>query len=399
MGFFENVATEFGKAVGGGGVSLVSSIAEKATDYFLNRNSADHQANLNYDTWKKEFDVQNAYNNPQQELARYAAVGLNPYVSTEGSSMIGGSTSRNNMGSSAVAPVGYTPPPATSFNSAMQAILALSQARGQNIRNSKLGALIDAQIEDLLKKAGYNEVMTDFQQMANEVYNEIGRKKARAEYQNLLSDLAKKSSEILLNNNLTEKAAAEALEAHAREGLARARSFLTKKEIESYETRLNAWLNLTKSQISANHASAFKNVAEGNTENALRPHRVTSAVLENGIKAIAFGNDKDFSHDERQFARDLLESQSSIKHKEDVLYYWRFAMDVLQAVVDGVMTVTKAGFFLKAAKSAGSKGKLDSKSVRNELDSYGFDNIDQLINNKDKIQNDYGTLMEILYGN
>ena len=340
------------------GAGAASSVAGTLTSWLTGRSSQEHAANLQFDNWKKMFDYEAAYNSPVNQLRRASKAGVNPFVSPTGSQMLQMASAHGTPNASipvAFGSEGF----GTSFSQIMQGLLAAQAAEGKGIENKKLASVLDSQIQANWARAGYEQSLADFQKMENEVYSEFGRKKARNEVRKLYGEIAKQSSEIFLNEQLSEKAAAERLESLTRFAHEQAKAALTQKELDVFDQKFDIWKNLTMSQIQANKASAYESYKTGEfhaeqaqTEKEIRSFRKDAMTLENGLKAVAFNNENKYSDSERAVALDAAISTAEIKDKENKLYYARFAIEVFNAVVNGIFDVAFAKGMLKKAAQA-----------------------------------------------
>lgn len=375
----------FAPVVGG----LASGAGSGLLSYMTGRSSQEHAANLQYDNWKRMFDYEAAYNHPANQLRRSASVGVNPFVSPSGAQMVG--LSSMNTGTPAAAPGAMPIDFSGSFNQVMQGLLHARESVGKDIENSKLGKWIDANILEKLKHAGYEEVMTHGQKLQNELVELYGKTHERAKISNLMKDTALKASQIMLNDDLSEEAASAALLNFAKEAHERALAVLGQKDIDAFDSRLNAWLDEVKSQVLANRAAAYRDTEIGKTENKMRESRYVEQVIKNGLAAIQFQNEEEFSHDDRQTALDYAIQSAQIQEKENNLVYWRFAVDVLRAVVEGAITATFAGKLLKAGKlgRAAALGNAKGKGKNNQITDEQYEEFKKAIKESDDFRAGY----------
>lgn len=347
--------------LGFGLAGLGSSLVGGGLSYLTGRASQEHAAELQWQNWKRMFDYEAEYNKPINQLKRSAAAGVNPFVSPAGAQMVG--TSSMQMGAPAAAP-GASPVPfdfGTNFNQIMSGLLAVRQSEGEGIKNKNLQSFLDAQIKNQLSQAGYNDVQSAYQNMANEIYREFGRKKNDAELQNLLKDLETKQADILLKSSERGYYDQSRMESLAREAHERALAVLGQKDIDAFDTRLRTWIRQAESQIKANLAGAYESGeraklagAQTETENALRSGRVSAQALENGLSAIDFLVNSQENEDGELRMIEQLRNEVELKSKENNTFYWRFAAEMLSALAQGAFSVTFAGKVLRAARGAQS---------------------------------------------
>lgn len=342
--------------LGYGVAGAASSLIGGGLSYLTGRSSQERAAELQWENWKKMFDYQAEYNKPVNQLKRSAAVGVNPFVSPTGAQMVGMSSQQ--MGAPASAPGASAVPFefGSNFNQILQGLLNYRSSIGKDIENSKLPEWFDAQIREKLVHAGYEDVMSQGQELANEITRLYGKMEKRAQISNLMKDTLLKASQIMLNDDLGELAAQQRLTELARESHYRAEAVLGQKNIDAFDTRLNAWLDTVKSEQAANYSSAHLRREQALTENRLRDERYTELVIENGLRGIQFANEDEFSHQDREQALRYSIEQADLLSKENNVFYWRFAVDVLKAVADGVISATFASKLLKFGK-AGKEAK------------------------------------------
>lgn len=370
-----------GSALGG----VAGSAASGLMNYFTSRSQQEYASELQYTNWKRMFDYASAYNSPANQLRRSAQVGINPFVSPSGATSV--AFGRQDAAPSAAAPVAPGSPFdfGSSFSQVMQALLTSSQVKRAGIENSRLGEFLDAQIRHQISEAGLAEVNTAYQEMANEVYAQYGKMEQRAKLKNLFKDLAVKESQILLNSAEADYDYHKALEALASEAHLRAKAVLGQKEIDVFDARFQKWLEFTDSQITANRAGASRDTAVARTENELRSERKRELILENGLRAIAFESEDEFSRSERQVLLDRSIEEAEIASKENNLYYYKFAVDVLKAVAQGAMSATFGYKLLKTTKAAKASGKT-AKAAKSK------DDFEKVVNESAEFDNFYGGL-------
>lgn len=355
--------------LGYGVAGAASSLIGGGLSYITGRSSQERAAELQWENWKRMFDYQADYNKPINQLKRSAQVGVNPFVSPTGAQMV--SMNSQQIGAPAAAP-GASPVPfefGSNFNQILQGLLNYRSSVGKDIENSKLSDWFDAQIREKLVHAGYEDVMTQGEEMANEITRLYGKMEKRAKIQNIMKDTLLKASQIMLNDDLGELAAQQRLTELAKESHYRALAVLGQKDIDSYDTRLDAWLDTVKSQQAANYSSAEESHERAATERKLRDERYTELVIENGLRGIQFANEEEFSHQDREQALRYSIEQADLLSKENNVFYWRFVVDVLKAVADGVISATFASKLLKFGK-AGKDAKT-AEEFKNKANKVG----------------------------
>lgn len=383
--------------VAAGLISAGGSMLSGLVSDYTGKQNMERQAQLSYENWKKQFDETNRYNLPIKELTRWSAAGVNPLFNMHSAQMVG-------TGSSRAVPQSITPQFApidlgSNFNTIMNALLSARNIQGKSIENSRLGDMLDAQIKLNLQKAGYQELMNDYQAMANDVYQRYGSMHERAKIKNLMKDTALKASQILLNDDLSEEAAASAMHHLASEAHERALAVLGQKEIDYFDRKFNVWSNLAKSQIHANNAGASKDVQVGKyynelgiSEHKLRDPRYTSLILENGLRAIDF----EYKGQEKPYELKTLEEAAAIAEKNNDTYYARFVTELIGAVANSAVSITAAGKMYKGMKAIDTMQK--SKSAVGSVDAHVKPDIEKGVAvSKAEMKSNYPTLYHLLY--
>ena len=224
------------------------------------RDLQQQSSELQYENWLKQFNAQNAYNSPSSEVARMLAAGINPFVANNGSTVTAGSSS---MPAAASAPsssspsIASAPSLAGSFSEFSQGIKDISQAIGQNIHNSKAKAILDAELDKLLK----DNANKDLENVIRGIEIDFLPKIKDAELRNILKDTDLKIAKVFNTNSDTALT-------DAKYDIEKARSVLMEKEgrlKEGQISELNIYLNkldtLLQSQIDKNRASASSDTA------------------------------------------------------------------------------------------------------------------------------------------
>lgn len=368
---------------------LAGSVGSGLVNYLTGRSSQEYAAQLQLENWKKQFDYENQYNLPVNQLKRWASVGVNPFFNSSNSSMVGASTAQMSPQASAPSPFPFDF--GSSFSQILSGLLNAASVKGKSVESDKMGEFLDAQTRKLIADAGYSETMQRYQNMANEVYSLYGRSKAGAELKNLLMELGVKSADMILKQSEAGYYDQKQIESLATEAYYRAKSVLGQKEIDTFQERFDMFLKEAESRIKANTAGATKDIALAKTEDALRSDRKVELQLENGLRAIQFTNEEEFSRSDRQIALDTAIEAMELKHKENQLYYWKFGVDVLKAVASGALSATLGFKLFKAAKSAkAAKGSKvakakDKNEFNNSLDeSAEFDDFYDGLSRSDK---------------
>lgn len=167
------------------------------------------------------FNMENAYNNPVEQMKRLREAGINPAVALGGSA-----TSIANSGEIATPSASGTPslafphvePVPNLLSGAINTMLQLSQlglnrstAKKQDAETNSIIATIEADIKQKLADANYKEALTDYQNIQSTLENLYGGaqraeniNKTVAEYVNYLADADYKKAEEKLRAAQTE---------------------------------------------------------------------------------------------------------------------------------------------------------------------------------------------------
>lgn len=359
----------FPSIVGG----VAGSIADNGLSMLTGRSNMQAQADIQFDNWKKQFDLVNEYNKPINQLSRWSDVGVNPFVNPSGSQMVGASSSQASPSTSMPS---FSPASGfgNTFSQLMQGLLSAQQAKGKGIENEKLSDFISAQIRNQLSQAGHAEVLQELDQLKVDFEKEFGRSKYKASIFKELSDGLASYSKALLNRDFEPARLSSETWRNNLEGLlAKAKKDMTDLEYQDLETRLyylddmlQGDLEVKRSESTRNRAEAFKAREEGRTQESVR--RLNSM---NAFKSEAEGNKfyaeyERLQHTEKAFV-DKLISEASIEHKKDRVFSWQFGIELAKAVALGAMSITGAAKLwrlLRGAQSAGAAVKIAGRNKK-----------------------------------
>ena len=350
-------------------------VVDTGLSMLTGRSNMQYQSDLAFENWKKQFNMINEYNKPINQLKRYAAAGVNPFVNPSGSQMVG-------MSSSAAVPQSAMPSFSpvngfgNSFSQIMSGLLSAAQAKGKSIENSKLGEFLDAQIREKLSQAGHQEVLAELDGVKLSLEKEFGKSKYRSEIYKSFSAAAQSFTQALLNRDFEPALKASETWKNNMEGLlSKAKKDLTDLEYSELETRLYYLddmllgdIEVKRSERSKNLADAYKAREEGRTQESVR--RLNSA---NAFRSEAEGNKfyeeyQRLSHTEKAFV-DKLTAEAEIERKKNAVFSWKFGAELAKAVGMGVIGLTGAGklwkFFrgVRSVEAARNIANQNKKSV------------------------------------
>lgn len=334
-------------ALAGPAVSLASTILSNKA----NRSNTRLSYQLAQENWQKQFDFTNAYNSPANQLKLYSSIGVNPYVNSQNSAMIGGASSNAQPQFHPLqsAPVDYS----NSLQQVMSAILASSQAAGQNITNKHTDDLLNAQLQKQLKDANLTELQADLASIEKDykrLFNNAQLRKMFTEYQKLLVDISVGHAE---EKHITAQTLRERSEAF----LNAARTHLTQRQVDELDIKLEHlseyYVELIETeqakQEESRSAAAYDN-ARKKTEDDLRTGRVDygKALAETErSKADIAGK---YAEEEKETIIGKLQEELSILQKDDDTYYYRLVQGILTDIAIGAVGAGVAGRLFKFAK-------------------------------------------------
>lgn len=248
---------------------------------FRENMSYQHNERIDQDTrnWKHAidmFNMENAYNSPDQQVKRMIAAGLNPAALAGASAAGNSSMGSPSMGSAVgVGTPQLESPRAQMYDVGAQNIFGNMVMLSDAIGNIAGAAKSDADARETLTllnaKLKNLNLTNDQLQIQKDLLMEFGKKTKQAEYDLLVGEYAKKQTEITLNEQLTETEKERRLNIIADTMLKDSQRFLNKKEYAAFEKKLDAYLagvkadiRLKGSQSREAEAGAKRNLAEAN---------------------------------------------------------------------------------------------------------------------------------------
>lgn len=224
--------------------------------------------------WNAQFDKQNEYNLPSNQVNRLLAAGINPFVDGSTASPIS-----SNADSSSVA--GGAPsvplPSAASYPSVAGSVAQLVSAVKESESIPYVQDQLKAEIKRLLASARSDDAKATLDEITGRIQREFGRENA----DKALKLLTKKISEV---QSIIDKNDSESLLNWKRGLVADAEQTLTANKVNEFRTYVDKLYQVYDSQISANKASAN----QSNTQAAVNREITTEKQLENGLNAALF---------------------------------------------------------------------------------------------------------------
>lgn len=270
---------------------------------FRENMSYQHNERIDQDTrnWKHAidmFNMENAYNSPEQQVKRMIAAGLNPAALAGASAAGNSSMGSPSMGSSVgVGTPQLESPRAQMYDVGAQNIfgnmVTLTQAIG-NLAGASKDNQSAKEIETLLaaKLRGLNLSNEQLELQKNLLF-EFGSKTKQAEYELLTAQASLAASQIALNDEMTNTEKEKQFNLIADSLLKDAQRFLTKKELQVFLEKFNLWkrevnsrIMVNKSVYSLNQSGVRLNNQRVVTEQALQSLYHSQENLNNSIKQL-----------------------------------------------------------------------------------------------------------------
>lgn len=223
------------------------------------------QNRVNWQNAVNMFNMENAYNSPAAQMQRMIAAGLNP-AAVSGSPQAGGSSP--SVGSSVGSGIPQlTAPHAEMINSPMYgsigAIQGIADAMGK-VSQSHLNEAHKEETLSLLQDKLRNlSLDADAKEIANGLAMKFGDMTKQAEFDLLVAQKAKEMSAISLNNELERTEKEKQLNLISDSLLKDSERLLNKKEYNAFESKLNAYLDSVKADISLKGAQSFEARTKG----------------------------------------------------------------------------------------------------------------------------------------
>lgn len=250
-----------------------------------NNQFAHDEAELAFGRELEKMNLENEYNSPSAQMARYRAAGLNPSVMMSGQSAMAGSSPSSapqaSPSSSGVATHLPNQIPLTNIPSEMikgisdlaHAKQAISESTKSNAEASRINKMLNLESRKM-------ESEIRAQEMKNTLDTIFAGKRMSLDMQSLQADIYKRTNEALL-------LAQEGKESEARTATEKIKTLLTSKQlrlseldVETYSTRMSAEINRLRAQANeanasaeSSRASAEESRARTRTEDELRQLR------------------------------------------------------------------------------------------------------------------------------
>ena len=242
-----------------------------------------------YNTSERQATQQ--WNSPQHMMQMQRSAGLNPAVYGQGTTSAAASSPQSSSPGSASPASLSTGASVMNMPQLMSGMSDMIVALSKTRETEATLPLIGAQVENWLK-----------QNVGQDITNELLSIQRDVQKSNMPNDIKRSVLEVAnlevaieLSKNENEKKKAETklvkLKQKTEKKLAKLHGYqaiINKIEAENIQNRIDAQLDLLRSQKKSNEASAYKTTQEGKTVESMRPHQVTSQIIENGIKGVDF---------------------------------------------------------------------------------------------------------------
>lgn len=346
-------------------------IAQMNNDAMLQQMRENNQ--WNWDKSVEMFNMENDYNSPEQQMARFRAAGLNPYVAmSEGLGSAGTTPADGSTPTAESVPQfqqAQVQPVPTIMNGVLDSVLKITQAKAASQQAAKTkqereqsAAMFDSLLSQVQDEALQAKLKSVRDAIDTNVY---GKQRSQ--------ELSKLGHEVMKAKSDAEIAKAQAEIEKVREKFEKMKGNRMSEEIEAYFQSLTNRLNLEKETIkteqtkqtankaAANASNASANASNSsakyydaltNTENALRHYREEEMRLKNELYDIdaaersavlgpkinsliqQYESNGSASFVQLAMARQLLEKAE----KENSWYNWNQVLNYVSTINDGVAT-------------------------------------------------------------
>lgn len=269
MGFFNEIGSFLGTAGGSAIGSSVLGLVGNGIDGILNSkrqshsqswqtaereaaqayNTSEREAAQAYQTSEREaqnqhaIDIYNMYQSPEALVRQYKAAGLNPRLAMDSGGNISSAsgTSGSAPSGSHVQPASVPPPYMSlngfsgSFRNIADALASLGQAKKAGVETSQLEQMFGEKLRGMT-------IANDLQHFMLGLNMKFGNQRQIAEIQKLLQDVS--------IGKATESQIKQSADNLKKQGV------LLGKDVDSYESRLNAELRKSRAAAAASEASA-----------------------------------------------------------------------------------------------------------------------------------------------
>ena len=289
-----SVAGGIANAIGGAlGSSMQTSDAQQYQQQMAEQNqkwqSEENEKNRQWqsDEWTRQFNMNNAYNDPSAVASRLRQAGINPQVAFENG------TSQYGSGASPSAPSGasgMSPSPDysgvitrgfQSMESLANRLKILNEARKTGIESEYVGAKLDAETSKILSDMRLNDAESAAKEFALIIERQFARVRASKELRKLEADAIKSINEAYLavsQGNYYDEAAlnqsVQALVQYAYKHNLEVEGKSLEEQLKWLPAKLRAEVDELKARAAQERSEASYKSALAETENALRDIQV-----------------------------------------------------------------------------------------------------------------------------
>lgn len=241
------------------------------------RELAAYQSSLEQRNWLARFNMTNNYNLPKNHVQRMLDAGVNPYVSGDFGSGSPGAANVSAGTPSAPAQTIPTPDVASSARATADALLANKNA-------DRFDDITDSEIRRRLSEANRNDAVAILDGIESSYRHELRQQELRRGY----IEIQRAFSDALLAGRNVEMRDVDIVRNKIGVWLDQLKGKIDEETLNRLRIEIAKLPELLDSQISVNRSTSAHQSAMAETENKLRPLKITAAVLENGLKSVDF---------------------------------------------------------------------------------------------------------------
>lgn len=281
-------------------------------EHFLAENEEyANRLGLQFQNWKSQFDIENAYNNPSAQMQRLLAAGINPSAMLQNSGLASlGESSAQPYGGSAAEPSGdafssHAVAPASApsfgglssqaanFSSIAQMADSISKLQQVGLNAGRQAAILPVEVERAVNEAELARQKALLVEIEKNVSSAWLDKKAGAEFNKLVADSyaaytqgdLNKANELVSQANERLVSLEGEIKAEQRpQLLANLKELQNVYRTEEQKNRAQSQQALASARQAESQVSLNEAITE--TENELRGGKVTAQVLSNGFQRI-----------------------------------------------------------------------------------------------------------------
>lgn len=250
--------------------------------------------------WQRQFDLTNAYNLPVEQAKRLQEAGVNPYYMYGGASSAASGVA--SQGSTPSSPVVASPVPDYSgviaggfhnIRGLVESLRTLSEVKKTGIENSRLSAMLDAQIAETVARMNNEQASADLTNLTKKFEEIFGTVKRSKELEKLTSEYVKAYADARLAVSQGKYYDEAVLNQASERLLNDAKRGLTDKQLNMLEIDLKYRASQLESEIARNRGAAaagFASAEEGHemavSERTFRDSRASILSAEADLKEI-----------------------------------------------------------------------------------------------------------------